>query len=435
MIKKWDAYDFRLIKRIPFLPKKGGRHRNKVYYLDTVTAFDIETTNIDKYKQSVMYIWQWQINNTTVYGRTWDDFKTFYDRLQESIRDECMMVCYIHNASFEFQFLKSIIPIDSVFAMDSRKILKFTSGKIEFRCSYLQSNMSLDMFLKTMKVKDKKVKGFNYKKKRYSWTPLTEEELHYCVNDVKGLRQAMIKRMRMHDDNLYTIPLTSTGYSRRLAKKALSGYQKYIHFMLPDAEVMQALRDAFRGGDTHCHRLWSNRLIISSDEYPLHSKDISSSYPSVMLTEKFPKEFKKGDPAYLKYYLTHNKAILMYITLFNVQLKNPLFGCPYISKSKCLQLDYGKNKEDPQDYEDNGRVLKAVSLRICINEIDLKIIMSEYEFSDYYVDKIFIAGKSKLPRKLRELLMHTYEQKTILKGDETQELMYDHIKALFNSYY
>ena len=310
--------------------------------------------------------------------------------------------------------------------MDARKILKFTSGKLEFRCSYLQSNMSLSAFLKQMHVKDQKVQGFNYKKKRYSWTALTEDELHYCVNDVKGLRQAMIKRMQMHGDNLYTVPLTSTGYSRRLAKKALSGYQKYIHFMLPGAEVMQALRDCFRGGDTHAHRLNSNKVIRSSEGYRLHSKDISSSYPAVMLTEKFPKQFSKGDPKYLKYYLEHDKAVLMYINLWDLKLKNDLFGDPYISKSKCIQYE--------NIVEDNGRILSG-NVRICINEIDLKIILSEYDFSSYEVDQLFIAGKSKLPRKLRELLKQTYDQKTIMKGDPSQEMMYAHIKSLFNAYY
>lgn len=427
MIKKWDSYDFKCIKRIPFLSKRGGRHRNKVYYIDTVSAFDIETTNIDKYRQAVMYIWQWQINNTTVYGRTWEEFRTFYDKLQESIKDDCLMVVYVHNLSFEFQFLKDIIPIDSVFAMDARKILKFVSGKLEFRCSYLQSNMSLAQFLKQMNVKDQKVKGFNYKKKRYSWTPLTAEELHYCVNDVKGLRQAMIRRLEMHGDNLYTIPLTSTGYSRRLAKKALSGYQKYIHFMLPDVEVMQALRDAFRGGDTHANRHNVNILLRSSEGHRIRSKDISSSYPAVMLSEKYPRQFFKGDPKYLKTYLLNNYACLMYMNLFDLKLKNERFGDPYISKAKCLQVD------NPQ--EDNGRILQADAVRICINEIDLKIILSQYEFTDFEVDKLYIANKAYLPRKFTDLLKQTYAEKTLLKGDASQEMLYAHKKSLFNSYY
>lgn len=427
MIKDWDSYNMKNIKRIPFLSKKGGRHRNKVYYLDTVTAFDIETTNIDKYRQSVMYIWQWQINNTTVIGRTWEDFREFYDRLQKSIQDDCMMVVFVHNLSFEYQFLKSIIPVDSVFAMDSRKILKFTSGKLEFRCSYLQSNMSLDALLKQMKVPVKKVQGFDYRKKRYSWTKLDDFELSYCVADVKGLRQAMIKRMRSQNDNLYTIPLTSTGYSRRLAKQALSGYQKYIHYMLPDQEVMTALRDCFRGGDTHAHRWNSNTLISSSNEVHIYSKDISSSYPAVMLSEKYPKDFKKGDPEYLKTYLENDYALLMYIDLFDLELQNPDFGDPYLGKAKCIHIDNGQF--------DNGRVLSADAVRVCINEIDLKIIYNEYTFSSFQIDKLWIANKAYLPYKLRDLLKDTYAQKTLLKGQKDQELQYNHIKSLFNAYY
>lgn len=427
MIKNWDSYNMRNIKRIPFLSKKGGRHRNKVYYIDTVTAFDIETTNIDKYKQSVMYIWQWQINNTTVIGRSWDDFREFYNRMQKSIRDDCMMVVYVHNLSFEYQFLKSIIPVDSVFAMDARKILKFTSGKLEFRCSYLQSNMSLKAFLKNMNVPDQKVQGFDYKKKRYPWTKLTEEELHYCVNDVKGLRQAMIRRMLSQGDNLYTIPLTSTGYSRRLAKQALSGYQKYIHWMLPDQEVMMALRDCFRGGDTHAHRWNSNILIRSTEERKIYSMDISSSYPAVMLSEKFPKEFKRGDPKYLDTYLKKDYALLMYIDLFDLKLSDPDFGDPYLGKAKCMHIDNGQF--------DNGRVLSADAVRVCINEIDLRIIMMEYSFESFQIGDLWIANKAYLPYKLRNLLKDTYEQKTLLKGVKNKELEYNHIKGLFNAYY
>ena len=427
MIKTWDAYNMRNVKRIPYLSKKGGRHRNKVYYIDTVAAFDIETTNIDKYKQAVMYIWQMQINNTTIIGRTWDDFRSFYKKLNDAIKEDCMMVVYIHNASFEYQFLKSIIPIDSVFAMDARKILKFTSGKLEFRCSYLQSNMSLDAFLKQMGVPDQKVKGFNYKKKRYPWTKLTKDELHYCVNDVKGLRQAMIKRMQSQGDNLYTVPLTSTGYSRRLAKRALSGYQKYIHFMLPDQEVMMALRDCFRGGDTHAHRNNSNMLLEAEKVGGLYSMDISSSYPAVMLSEKFPKDFQRGDIRYLDRYLKNDYAMLMYIDFFDIKLSDPDFGDPYLSKAKCMQIDNGKY--------DNGRVLEADALRTCINEIDLRIIMMEYSFESFQISDLWIANKAYLPYKLRNLLKETYQQKTLLKGEKDQELQYNHIKSLFNAYY
>lgn len=422
MIRSWDEYNIRNVKRIPILERGKGNHRNKIRYIDTVTAFDIETTLIKKYRQSVMYIWQFQINNTTVIGRTWEDFQRFYERLNKAIPEDAMMVVYVHNLSYEFQFLKSIIPVDSVFAMDARKILKFTSGKLEFRCSYIQSNMSLERFLMQMGVSAQKIKGFDYHKKRYSWTPLTDDELLYCINDVKGLRQAMIRRMAYNGDNLYTIPLTSTGYSRRLAKASLKGYQKYIHHMLPDLECFTALRDEFRGGDTHAHRLNSNILI----KQPVESWDISSSYPAVMLTERFPREFVKADPEYLVNYLNYGKACLFYITLTNVRLKDQDHGDPYLSKAKCLQLS--------GETLDNGRILSAQRLRTCLNEVDFAIVNAEYVYDSYAVDKLWIASKSLLPRSLRQLIMDTYRDKTLLKGGD-KEYEYQHAKALFNSYY
>jgi hypothetical protein len=193
------------------------------------------------------------------------------------------MVVFVHNLSYEFQFLKSIIPVDEVFAMDKRKILYFRSGKLEFRCSYLLTNQSLSRFLKSMKVKDQKLTDFDYSKQRYPWTAMTEEEIHYCVNDVKGLTQAIIKKMKLDHDDLYTIPRTSTGYSRRLSKQRLSKHIKWIRRILPDLEVFRALRDEFRGGDTHAHRFINMHIKTQT---PPQSQSCSADVctPSLMHT-------------------------------------------------------------------------------------------------------------------------------------------------------
>ena len=63
----------------------------------------------------------------------------------------------------------------------------------EFRCSYLHSNMSLEVFLEKMGVEDLKQSGeeFDYSKIRYPWTPLSDQEMKYIVNDVKGLVEAL----------------------------------------------------------------------------------------------------------------------------------------------------------------------------------------------------------------------------------------------------
>ena len=130
----------------------GNPHgRQKKKYVSLVCAFDIETTRLPDIEQSFMYIWQFQIDDYwTVYGRTWDEFLDFLTRLQRRLRGG-MLVVYIHNASYVWQFLRGIYDFeeDEVFATEPRKILKFTMfDSFEFRCSYLQTNMSLDQFLK-----------------------------------------------------------------------------------------------------------------------------------------------------------------------------------------------------------------------------------------------------------------------------------------------
>ena len=240
------------MKHAAFHPlDKKGKH-SKIRYCQELCAFDIETTNIDKYKQSIMYIWQFQYNDHwTIYGRTWDSFRTFMEALADKVPKNHYVVVLVHNLSFEWQWLKSVLPVDDVFAMDDRKILYFRSGCFEFRCTYLHSNMRLEKYLEKMDVKSKKIKGFDYKKKRYPWTPLDRQELLYAFNDVRGLVQAYKEEMRRDGDDLYSVPYTSTGYVRRLAKKAIGPYRRYIKDMLPDVEVFNALRRSFRSWWQH----------------------------------------------------------------------------------------------------------------------------------------------------------------------------------------
>ena len=426
MIYSVSDYDFSFLADIPVLKTKGRKRSRQEKYLDIVTAFDIETTNIDKYQQSVMYIWQFQITDEdTIIGRTWKEFRTLIRILSGYAAEAgAYIVCFIHNLSFEYQFIKSVLHIDSCFAMDNRKILKCISERIEFRCSYLHSNMSLDRYLKNNQVENKKIQGFDYSKKRYPWTALSDEELQYCINDVKGLVQAVKHEMMKDGDNLYTFPLTSTGYARREAKEVLGGYRKYIQQMLPDVEVFHALRKAFRGGNTHANRYNANIIHAATEQDPIESYDISSSYPSVLLTERFPGKFRRADPDLLWLFLKHDQACLMHIMLYDVRLIDESWGCPYIPKAKCESITGG--------VYDNGRVLNASSAEMFITEIDFSIMLSEYKF-DYYVMDLWTANKRRLPKKFREMLLDQYRQKTSLKG--VDDYLCGKYKGKFNSNY
>ena len=397
-------------------PPAGWKQKYKYY--QEICAFDIETTLISKYEQSVMYIWQFAINDTVIYGRTWPEFIQLLTTINECA-DHDRVIVYVHNLSYEFQFLKDIIRFDDIFAMDNRSILYAVSGNIEFRCSYKLSNRDLAGFIKSVGGTYNKVEGFNYMKKRYPWTALSEQELKYCIYDVLGLTDAIARKLAQNKDSPYTIPHTSTGYVRRIFRAELRPMLPTIRNMLPDAEVFEALRGAFRGGNTHAHR-WNADKVLTD----VSSWDISSSYPAVLLDERYPMKFYRGDPEYLGFYIKYDKAILLHITLYDLKLKSDLWGCPYIPKAKCEHIAGAEY--------DNGRVLEASSCTMWITEIDLQIIASEYDFK-FYVDKCFYSDKKLLPQGFRKLLKSMYEKKTMLKGGDPLE--YAQYKELINSVY
>lgn len=421
-IKTIDSFDYSLVDKLTIAKNKRG-YKKKCDYLDEVCAFDIETTNINEYRQAVMYIWMFQICGYTVIGRTWDEFVEFLDRLDTHIKKGRMIV-FIHNASFEFQFLKSIIQIDNILALSDRKVIKFDSGKFEFRCSYIHSNMSLDKFLKAHNVPNKKLE-LDYSKYRFAWTPLSDDELAYCINDVKGLVQAIRHELKADNLTLYNLPLTSTGFVRSGAKNVLGGMQKVIKGMIPDLEVLHALQRAFRGGNTHGNAWYTNRLIdVVYEGTQCDMMDISSSYPSVLLTGKFPKKFYKGKPKETFKYIQRGKAVLMDVILRNVKLKNDLCPIPYLPIAKCQMVVNNDN--------DNGRIRRCDYASMTITEIDLMIIESQYDF-DIEVVRCWYASKMKLPMKFREFIFSYYEDKTKLKG--TDEYIYNKQKAKLNSIY
>ena len=417
--------------------RRGNPAGKKRHYMALVTAFDIETSLLPG-DQSVMYIWQWQFGTDyTVIGRTWDEFRELQTRIRSVLPSEKWLVVYVHNLSYEFQFLKGIYSFseDDVFAIASRKVVKCDMwGCFEFRCSYKLTNMSLKQFTKRMRVEHQKLSGeeFNYSKVRYPWSELTDEELEYCTNDVLGLVEAITALMTRDGDTLQTIPMTSTGYVRRNAKRAMRKdlHHNFVHSILPDIELYRALRESFRGGNTHANRYYAGDIVRN-----VHSADRSSSYPAVMCNCEFPMSvfvpIMKSDlnAGYITRCMTiRHKALLLRIGIENLRLKNKYWGCPYLSSDKC------RNVDDVVDTFDNGRILSAHYIETTVTDIDLRIIMEEYEGKIYFLQGWYSSYK-KLPQPLIDEVIKYYREKTELKGVAGQEIYYDKAKALLNSLY
>lgn len=411
--------------------QKSGGVKMRRRYLDHITAFDIETTRLEEIDNSIMYIWQYCIDSETVIiGRTWDEFKHLLDKIINVMYDKQTLVIWVHNLSYEFQFLRYVYNFssDEVFAVKSRKILKCTmyDEKIEFRCSYLQTNMSLGEFTKKMGAAHAKLSGaeFDYEQKRYPWTTLTDRELEYCYNDVVGLCEALKIEMERDNDNLYTIPLTSTGYVRRDAKHAMSGLPHADYRI--DIELYTALREAFRGGNTHANRYYTG-FIISN----VNSADRSSSYPDVQCNKRFPcgKWHKCSicSQSEIEDKIKHGRSLLLRLSFDNIYLTNDEWGCPYLS------LDKGRRVRGER--LDNGRILSAEHYETTVTDIDYKIICEEYSFDNIEVLDCWYNNYAYLPRNLVQTIENYYIAKTELKGVGGQELYYMLAKQKLNGIY
>lgn len=429
-IKTASEYDVRKIKRAPFCKRKKGKQRGK-RYKDIVAAFDIETSNVDEIERSFMYIWQMQIEGDTIVGRTWEEFLDLLERIASVLHGNQYLCVYVFNLSFEWQYLRGIYRFDhtEVFAADTRDIIKCEMfGHIEFRCAYHLTNMSLRRFLQQMQVADQKTE-LDYSVIRYPWTELTDEEMLYCVNDVRGLVEALKKKMEKEGTNVQTIPLTSTGYVRKDVKRSMDNYNReQLHDLLPSYDVYLLLREAFRGGNTHGNRWYSGEIL-----HDVKSYDRVSSYPDVMINGEYPMgewvwETQKTLQRLIEL-LERHRPFLMRIALTGVKMRYKYEGCPYLARDKCRWIKGAQY--------DNGRILEAEYLETTVTDIDWKIITDQYVFDEGDIIDLVSSKYRKLPEQIRNVVKEYYRKKTVLKGAETDEEIYQYARAkeLLNACY
>lgn len=416
----WQVAD--IVRRAERVIKKRYR-QPPTKYKDTVIAFDIETSRLDG-DQSIMYIWQAQVEDLTIIGRSWEEFEDLLSAIRSGLTVTERVIIWVHNLSYEFSFLKGIMDFDHVFAVKPRKPLYAVSDNIEFRCSYMLTGLSLEKFLEQMEVENQKL-SYDYDKIRYPWTRLSSEELDYCINDVKGLAQAIRRRLDLDGDTLASIPYTRTGYLRRNVKKE---YNKIPYpgrrDIMPEYGVYRLLRQAFRGGDCH-----ANRWYVGAELENVQSFDRSSSYPDVMLNCFFPvsKFWHEGavDLERLED-LLGRKAVLMKVALLDIRLRDQYYPIPYIPFAKCLQVS--------RPLLDNGRILSADSLITTITDLDYKIIKYQYRWADMKILDLYSARYGALKKRVTDLIISDYEAKTALKGTG-RDYEYARSKERVNSYY
>ena len=449
--------------------KKRRSKRDNRDIINVYSAFDIETSTVwlDEDRSlfdvhSFMYSWAFQIEEYTVLGRWWADYFVFLKTLkaaleevkkQLSLDNVPRLLIWVHNLSYEWAWLSGLYPFTSeeCFFRDVRKPIYCRMFDVfEYRCSYIQTNLSLAMLCKQMGVPEKlSGQKFNYDKIRYPWTKLTDFEKAYIITDVESLVLAMKKRVQMNGDNLTTVPLTSTGYVRRECKESLYSVYYDIRDMKPDERQFRLLRKAFRGGNTHANRAYAGKIIDD-----VYSFDIVSCYPNQQLTERFPmKPFKWLDGRLtldrVFKFIGLGYAVVGLYQFKGLHLKNKKTPIPYISLSRTDTQMYeviddgfyknGKPKTKKLSCVklDNGRILESKYTEIALTEIDLEIVLDQYDFDEVQIVDCMVAQKDYLPESYRNVIQNYYNLKTKLKGAETDEEEYLYIKSknMLNSVY
>jgi len=418
----------------------------KITYLNTESAFDIETTStkIQGEKTAFMYIWMFGLGfgNNIYYGRTWDDFLNLIKQLQIhfNLGYYKRLVVYVHNLGYEFQFMRKYFKWEEVFAVGERKPIKALCEEgIEFRDSYILSGYSLGKTAENLQYNEvEKLTGdLDYSLIRTPETVMQPQEMAYCHNDIEIILAYINEQIHQYKD-ITKIPLTNTGRVRKYVRdncyytnsnhrKSSKGkyykYRKLMQDLKLSVEEYKMLKRAFMGGFTHANANHTGKVLKD-----VSSIDFTSSYPSVMLAEQYPmskgKQIDVNSIDELEYYC-HKYCLLFNIRLTNVE--SSISQENYISESKCFELS--------NPILNNGRVYSASSLAMTITNVDFDIIKQCYDWEDIEVSNVIRYHKGYLPKSIISSILELYKDKTVLKGVEGYEIEYLLSKGMLNSVY
>lgn len=418
-------------------PCTEGKHKDE--YAELPVAFDIETSNIDDAHAS-MYVWALAIKDDTIIGRTWQQFKECLTRISrhyDLIGTDTKLLCWVHNLSFEWAFLRKWFEYKKgrkgkeVFATGERKVIyACTDLNIEFRDSYILTSRPLAALPKAYGFADRiqKLTGeVDYNLLRNCKTTLTYADLAYSINDVQILsrwhRVYIVPNFIRPEKK---IPLTSTGIVRAelkasfkaMEKKAKAKMKKALYNAFPTESVYKVMiRWLYRGGFVHSNRALTDEVLQLCD---IGSFDFKSSYPAVMLHNDFPWEFVKKPSKWFWTFVYPNKD--------HIKLKTFAWhGCLRFTNIRAKTThsleSVSKLYASSGVMEDNGRLVKADSITVCLCDVDFDSYCDLYTWDKVECLDLFVADKKPLPEYLKDIVLeYFWKKETYDKADPERDL-------------
>lgn len=448
------------------VPSESGKFETK--YIRVNCSMDIETTTVDGH--SAPYIISISLQRPDedtfyiIHTRNWDDTQQLFDMLSEYYgvgskhwsKDEKKYICYdkwhkarrvllclIHNASYEFAFCRQELKFGrgeyDFFSKDSRKMMKATlENGIEFRDTLALTNSKLEVVAHNF-CRHQKIKDLDYSIPRNTKTPLPHNDMRYINDDVIILNEfenVLFDRFCIPGKK---VPLTNT--ARLLLKVTeeigvnIEEVKKAVHKMQPTAsEVLEASRYLFRGGLVH------GNIRYLNTEVDVGKRDITSDYPYQMLSNPMPMGkfvvkplkhncFRKGHESQEFKDILEEYCVIMDVTYYGLEA---ITDHSYESLSKVKSF-----VGDPIVKScDNGRIRKATECRVMQTDLDFKCYELMYKWECMEVHELKFAKKGYLPEWLQKCVASDYKIKADLKAqgkDDTVE--YSLAKIDVNTYF
>ena len=384
-------------------------------------------------KVSLCYLWQFGINDNYYYGRELYEFMAILEQLDKLPGEK---ICWIHNASYEQNFLLNLFFPEKLFAKKPHSVVYFTYKKVTFRCTYQLTNLSLRSWAKDLGGVPK-LENYDYDKIRTPKTPLTAFEKEYGQRDLE-IVYAGIRKIKQDYILLQNIPLTQTAQIRAEVLDLFAhdmAYKRHMARLLPRSPAEYARqRMCFFGGNVHANWYYAGLLCEG-----VNSDDIASSYPYCCLTEPLPMApFRKAlyPKRNAKKYLQDKK----YRCIIEIRITNATsrMHVDYISFSKIYDIEKkvdeitGRLRNDIT--VENGKVQHVKGCTMMVTDIDLDIIKEVYT-GEIEILNLWYSKAGYLDKRYMEYILDLYEKKTALKGVEGMEDIYLNAKQKINGIY
>ena len=437
----WTDFDYTILQSILY-KKRAGRGSNRSYN-DIIIMADTETSKkaADTVCENHVVAWTislraFDMNIATLYGHKPTTCIECIRRIHEQMSGSDTFI-YFHNLSYDWVFLRKFF--FSEFGHPEKQLntkshypiyIAFENGII-LRDSLILAQRNLEKWAKDMDVEHKKAVGmWDYDKVRGQNEQFTADELEYIEHDTLAGVECIQKTLKSLNKSIYSIPYTATGIPReetRIRGKE-NGAHEYFLRMNFDYTQQQKGESIYHGGYTHANRHFIDVKITEQEYGRVECRDFASSYPFIYLSEKMPIErFTRIHNCSTDYILrsADDFAFMFTLILIKPRLKDDFIPMPALQYSKCTKVI--------NPILDNGRILAAGYVEIPITELDLEIILSQYDFDHHICTDVEFAAKGYVPRWFTDYIFDLFKAKTELKGQDP--VLYSLAKAKLNSLY